>query len=150
MECLFCQGTGEVRTLDPHADNDLTTCYDCQGTREISLMQLLASFPGQLKRLSESLLKAEVEIRQYQAELDHLASEIELAIAQDSSLKNEQQRKARRFELLQSEDYQTALSHLQEAEDDHQRLKFKRQHAVDQFAVAKLMAQEHIAGLSAA
>ena len=149
MECLFCQATGEVRTLDPHADTDLTTCYDCQGTREISMMQLLASFPGQLQRLSESLLKVEIEIRKYRAKVDGLTSEIDLAIAQDSSLRNEQQRKAKRSELLQSEEYQTALAYLREAQDDYQRLKIKRQHAVDQFAVAKLMAQEHIAGLSA-
>jgi septal ring factor EnvC (AmiA/AmiB activator) len=148
MDCLFCQGTGVVRTLDPHAETDLTTCYDCQGTREISMMQLLASFPEQLKRLSESLLRAEVEIRKYQAKVDRLTSDIELAIAQDNDLKNEQQRKAKRSELLKANDYQTALIYLREAEDSHQRLKIKRQHAADQFAVAKLMAQEHIASLA--
>ena len=150
MDCLFCQGTGLVQTKKPHAETDLEDCMDCRGTGELKLSMLLAQFPDQLKRTAEGLIANEIDIRDLQADLDRLTVEIETAIAQDTSLKNEQQRKAKRHELMQADSYQSALLILQQAKDNQQRLKIKRQYLADQFAVAKLMAQEHIAGLSAA
>jgi hypothetical protein len=148
MDCLFCQCTGLVQTKNPNAETDLETCTDCRGTGKLRLTVLLAQFPEQLKRMAEAAIANDKDIRDLQADLDRLTVEIELVIAQDSSLKNEQQPKAKRFELLQTDDYQTAAYILQQAQDNQQRLKIKRQYLADQFAVAKLMAQEHIASLT--
>ena len=148
MDCLFCQGTGLVQTKRPHAETDLENCMDCSGTGQLRLTALLAQFPEELKRTAEGLIANEIDIRDRQAEVDQLAVEIELAIAQDTSLKNEQQRKTKRFELMQADTYEAAVFILQQAQDNQQRLKVKRQYLADQFAVAKLMAQEHIASLT--
>ncbi|MGF1566860.1 MAG: hypothetical protein ACFCVD_02095 [Nodosilinea sp.] len=149
MDCLFCRGTGLVQTKRPHAETDLENCMDCNGTGQLRLTVLLAQFPEQLKRTAEGQIANDIDIRDLQAEVDRLTAEIELAIAQDTSLKNDQQRKAKRHELMQSDRYQSALYLLQKAQDNQQRLKVKRQYLADQFAVAKLMAQEHIASLTA-
>jgi hypothetical protein len=148
MDCLFCRGTGLVQTKNPHAETDLEDCMDCRGTGKLTLTALLAQFPEQLKRTSEAAIANEIDIRDLQADLDRLSVEIETASAQDASLKNEQQRKAKRHELMQTDSYQSALYILQQAKDNQQRLKVKRQYLADQFAVAKLMAQEHIASLT--
>lgn len=148
MDCLFCQGTGLVQTKNPYAETDLENCMDCSGTGQLRLTALLAQFPEQLKRMADAAIANDIDIRDLQAEVDRLTVEIELVIAQDSSLKNEQQRKAKRHELMQSDRYQAALHILQQAQDNQQRLKVKRQYLADQFAVAKLMAQEYIASLT--
>ncbi|MGB6016804.1 MAG: hypothetical protein WBG32_18870 [Nodosilinea sp.] len=148
MDCLFCQGTGLVQTKKPQAETDLENCTDCNGTGKLRLTVLLAQFPEQLKRMAEAVIANDKDIRDLQAEIDRLTVEIELTIAQDASLKNEQQRKAKRHELMQTDSYQSARYILQQAQDNQQLLKIKRQYLADQFAVAKLMAQEHIASLT--
>jgi hypothetical protein len=149
MECLFCRGTGLVQTANPYAETDLEDCMDCGGTGKVRMSLLLGQFPEQLKRTAEAAIANEIDIRDRQAEVDRLTVEIELAIAQDASLKNEQQRKAKRHELMQADSYQAAILILQQAQANQQRLKIKRQFLADQFTVAKLMAQEHIATLAA-
>jgi hypothetical protein len=145
MKCLFCQGSGMVQTKNPWDDTDLTTCDDCKGTAQISLLDLLLPLPGKIERLSKAVVRCETRLHQAQAKLDAATAEIERTIAEDSDLKNDQQRKAKRSELMQGEAYQAAQQRLQKAQEDYQTLKIDRQLAVDQFAVAKLMAQAHLA-----
>lgn len=145
MDCLFCEASGTQRTTDPNAIDDLEPCYHCKGTAQISLSDLLIPLPGKIERLSKAVLWSESRMHQAQAKLDAATAEIERTIAEDSGLKNDQQRKAKRSELMQGEAYQTAQQRLQKAQEDYQALKIDRQLAVDQLAVAKLMVQAQLA-----
>lgn len=119
-------------------------------TQEMNALDHLTQYPDQLAALSHQLLDADIAIRQHQAEVDRLTGLIEQAIVDDSSLKNEQQRKAKRLELFQDKTYQTARIALQQAQDDYQRLKIQRQLIADRFVVAQFFAKERIACLSVA
>lgn len=145
MDCLFCEASGVVPTTDPNAIDDLETCYYCKGTTQISLSDLLLPLPGKIHRLSKAVVRNEARLHQAQAQLDAATAEIERTIAEDSGLKNDQQRKAKRSELMQGEAYQTAQQWLQKAQEDYQTLKIDRQLAINQLDVAKLMVQAHLA-----
>ncbi|QQE64136.1 hypothetical protein GFS31_08150 [Leptolyngbya sp. BL0902] len=143
--CLYCEASGTQRTTDRHAIEDLENCSYCKGTTRISLSDLLLPLPGKIERLSRAVLWSETRMHQAQAKLDAATAEIERTIAEDSSLKNDQQRKAKRSELMQGEAYQTAQQRLQKAQEDYQSLKIDRQLAMNQFEAAKLMVQAHLA-----
>lgn len=145
MDCLFCEASGTMPTTDPNAIDDLEDCYHCKGTTQITLSDLLLPLPGKIHRLSKSVVRCETRLHQTQAKLDAATAEIERTIAEDSALKNDQQRKAKRSELMQGEAYQEAQQRLQEAQEDYQTLKIDRQLAMNQLEVAKLMVQAHLA-----
>ena len=145
MDCLFCEASGVVPTTDRHAIDDLETCYYCKGTTQIALSDLLLPLPGKIERLSKAVVRCETRLHQAQAQLDAATAEIERTIAEDSGLKNDQQRKAKRSELMQRETYQEAQQRLQKAQEDYQTLKIDRQFAMNQLDVAKLMVQAHLA-----
>ncbi len=143
--CLFCEGSGTQRTTDRHAVTDLEDCSHCKGTTRLSLADLLLHLPGEIERLSKAVLRSEVRLHQAQAQVDAATAENERTIAEDSGLKNDQQRKAKRSELMQGEAYQTAQQRLQKAQEDYQTLKIDRQLAMNQLEVAKLMVQVQLA-----
>lgn len=99
--------------------------------------------------MEEALLKASIDVEVQTELLGFMDGEIEATIANDSSLKNEQMRKAKRLELQQQPDYLQAKVALKEAKEDRDRLQIKLNLLRNQFSVAKLEARLQVAQLEA-
>lgn len=111
---------------------------------------LLSDFPAQLAHLAHQLHQADQTIRQHQARLDTLTAELETEIATDTSLKNEQQRKAKRLEATTQTHYLAAVAAVQSAQDNRHLIHIEYRLLADRFSVAKLIARERIASLEIA
>lgn len=105
----------------------------------------LSEFPLAIARIERQQLRLSKKIRTAQAHLDKLTGEIECKIATDPELKNDQQRKARRLELLNSGDYQTAQTILNTYSDRRIALDINLSLLRNQFSVAKLEVRQTIA-----
>ncbi len=104
-----------------------------------------ADYPLAIAKLERQLLRTSKDMRRYQADLEKLQMAIEQAIAADLELKNEQQRKAKRLELINSDDFQNAQRAVQTHGDRRAELEIDLQLLRNQFTVAKLEKREAIA-----
>jgi multidrug resistance efflux pump len=105
----------------------------------------LAEYPLAIAKLERRLLRKKKSIRRCQAHLDQMLAMFEQAIAGDLDLKNDQHRKARRLELINSKGYQTAQSVLETYQDSLAALEINLQLLRSSFSVAKLEKRETIA-----
>jgi len=109
----------------------------------------LNQYPQVIASLEESLLQASLDVEIYSEQLSFMDADIEAAIASDSSLKNDQMRKARRLEMQQDQDYLDSKSRLKDAKLRRERLSIGLNRMRNEFSVAKLEARTAIANLEA-
>jgi multidrug resistance efflux pump len=105
----------------------------------------LADYPLAIAKLERRLLRTSKSIRRCQSHLEQLHTAIEQAIAADLDLKNEQQRKAKRLELLNGNDYLSAQRILQTYSDSRASLEINLSLLRNQFTVAKLEIRQAVA-----
>lgn len=105
----------------------------------------LIEYPAEIAEKQRQLLRSEQHIRRLQDILNRLTAEIDTAIAFDSDLKNDAQRKAKRLELMRTSDYRRAIANLQIAQDEQAELEIDLNLLRNQFSVLKLQLRETIA-----
>lgn len=105
----------------------------------------LAQYPQAIADAEKDLLKANQALRRSQAELDQLNAAIDSAIAHDSELKNDAQRKAKRAELMAESLYQECLKELHYTIDNRTACEIELNLLRNQFTAQKLLLQESIA-----
>ncbi|MGC8711728.1 MAG: hypothetical protein ACP5RH_04995, partial [Leptodesmis sp.] len=77
----------------------------------------LIDYPAEIAEKQRQLLRIEQHIRRLQEIVNGLTAEIDTAIAFDSDLKNDAQRKAKRLELMSTAEYRKAVANLLMAQD---------------------------------
>jgi hypothetical protein len=104
----------------------------------------LFDYPGAIAQQQRQLLQSDQHIRRLQDVLNHLTAEIDTAIAFDTDLKNDAQRKARRLEMMASSDYRKSLANLLMAQDKRTEIEIDLNLLRNQFSVLKLEMREAI------
>jgi hypothetical protein len=105
----------------------------------------LKNYPDAIAKLERKIHRLDVEIRHHQNVTERLTAQIERGIATDPELKNDQQRKARRLELMSQAEYVEALATLQAEQDERDLLCIDLQLLKDHFRVALLETRQAIA-----
>jgi hypothetical protein len=105
----------------------------------------LIDYPAEIAEKQRQLLRAEQHLRRLQDILNRLTAEIDTAIAFDSDLKNDAQRKAKRLELMRSAEFRKAIANLLIAEDERAEMEIDLALLRNQFSVLKLQLREAIA-----
>lgn len=108
-------------------------------------MEILFDYPQRIARVQHTLLRLDRRARKVQRALDCKTAEIEWAIAQDTELRNDQQRRARRLELTADLAYGALAETVMEYQDRRTRLEIQLQLLRDEFAVLKLRYRDEIA-----
>ena len=120
-------------------------CFQCPSTPPILTPMKLIDYPAEIAEKQRQLLRAEQHLRRLQDILNRLTAEIDTAIAFDSDLKNDAQRKAKRLELMRSAEFRKAIANLQIAEDERAEMEIDLALLRNQFSVLKLQLREAIA-----
>ncbi|QSJ14153.1 hypothetical protein JYQ62_19640 [Nostoc sp. UHCC 0702] len=110
----------------------------------------LHEYPGAIANLQVQLLKLDQSVEQISQRVKHVCDQFELQTAFDPELKNEQQRKAKKAELIrQSGDYEQ-LNHVL-GEETYRRdiLCIQLEQLKSEFSVAKLLKRETVARVEA-
>ncbi|NJK28781.1 MAG: hypothetical protein HC940_00855 [Acaryochloris sp. SU_5_25] len=106
----------------------------------------LRDYPSAIASAERQLLRLNRKIRKTQTHLEQLSAEIEIAIATDPDLRNDQQRKAKRLELFSgNRDYLNTQTILNTYSDRRCALEINLQLLRNQFSVAKLEMRHAIA-----
>lgn len=105
----------------------------------------LIDYPIAIAEKQRHFLQTEQHIRRLQDILNRLTAEIDTAIAFDTTLKNEAQRKAKRLELMRTPDYRRAAANLQLTQDERAEIEIDLNLLRNQFSVLKLQLREAIA-----
>jgi hypothetical protein len=105
----------------------------------------LHEYPQAIAQSNRAVLTAERVARNAKIKLDEMIAQIDTAIAFDSDLKNDAQRKSRRAELLLDPTYRDVASIYQAEAERLEDLKVDHQLILNRFSVAKLEAREAIA-----
>jgi hypothetical protein len=105
----------------------------------------LFEFPSAIAQNEIALSSQKKEIQECQDILDALNNEIERQVAFDADLKNDPQRKVRRFDLMQSEEYVKSATRLRNLQNGMTHVEIAARSLLNQFAVAKLEQREKIA-----
>ena len=110
----------------------------------------LNEYPNAIADTELKILGLSKEIEIQNERLSFMDAEIEMAIAADKTLKNEQQRKTRRLELQQEPDYLQTKSALKEAKQTRDSWNISLNLLRNQFSIAKLEMRMAIAKLESA
>lgn len=105
----------------------------------------LIDYPIMIAEKQRQLLQSEQHIRRLQDIVNRLTAEIDTAIAFDSELRNDAQRKAKRLELMSAPDYRRAAANLQITYDERAEIEIDLNLLRNQFSVLKLQLREAIA-----
>lgn len=105
----------------------------------------LIDYPAEIAEKQRQLLRIEQHIRRLQEIVNRLTAEIDTAIAFDSELKNDAQRKAKRLELMSMAEYRKAVTNLLMAQDERAEIEIDVNLLRNQFSVLKLQLRETIA-----
>ena len=105
----------------------------------------LQSLPTEIYDASLQLLQQNQLIRRLQQQVAAYEAEVAAAVAFDSDLKNEAQRKAQSTELLNHPDHQRTLDELQAARDRAVHIEIHLTYLNNLFKVECLLAQQSIA-----
>ncbi|MCU0568694.1 MAG: hypothetical protein MUF49_19115 [Oculatellaceae cyanobacterium Prado106] len=104
----------------------------------------LIDYPTAIAHKQRELLQTEQQIRRLQDVVNHLTAGVDTAIAFDTELRNDAQRKARRLELMASPDYRRALNNLLMAQDRRTEIDIDLNLLRNQFSALKLEMRESI------
>lgn len=111
----------------------------------------LNEYPKAIADLRLELVKSSRKIQTLKESVAFCLNAIDRAIAFNSDLKNDSQRKAKRAELMETDgDYITAVTQLKAAEDVHAELEIELELLRNTFFVLKLDRREDIARQEAA
>jgi hypothetical protein len=105
----------------------------------------LNDYPNAIAKLARKLQRMDIEIRHHQNLVERMTAQIERAIASDPELRNDQQRKARRLELMETSEYLQATEVLQAEQDKRDLAAIDLQLLRDNFRVAMLETRQAIA-----
>lgn len=105
----------------------------------------LRDYPSAIASAERQLLRLNRKIRKAQTRLEQLSAQIEITIATDPDLRNDQQRKAKRLELFSDRDYLNTQTILNTHYDRRCALEINLQLLRNQFSVAKLEMRHEIA-----
>jgi len=105
----------------------------------------LNEYPTAIAKLARKLHRLDIKIRHHQNLVERLTAQIERAIATDPDLKNDQQRKAKRLELMAAPEYVEATRTLQAEQDRRDLAAIDLQLLRDNFRVALLETRQAIA-----
>lgn len=111
----------------------------------MNLKMTLAEYPDAIADREKQLLRLQRKIRKLTNQLDSLNAEIEIEIATDPELKNEQQRKARRLEMLSQKNYLDIKEKLDTYLDRRTTIEINLHQVRNRFTVAKLEVRRQIA-----
>jgi hypothetical protein len=106
-------------------------------------------YPEAIALSAKNLLKTERSLKGAKFKVDEITAQVDAAIAFDIELKNDNQRKAKRAELLQSECYADAFTNFRFISEQVEDLQVEHQLLLNQFTVAKLEVRQAIASLEA-
>jgi crotonobetainyl-CoA:carnitine CoA-transferase CaiB-like acyl-CoA transferase len=109
----------------------------------------LKEYPAAIAKAARNIYRLEGDVWDCRNQLAALEWQIEAAIAHDPDLKNDQQRKARRLELQQASDSQTARETLKKAEARLEQAQIQVTLLRDTFRIEILETRERIARLEA-
>jgi hypothetical protein len=104
----------------------------------------LNQYPTAIAKLARKLQRLDIEIRHHQNLVERQTAQVERAIATDPDLKNDQQRKAKRLELMAAPEYAEATETLQAAQDKRDLAAIDLQLLRDNFRVATLETRQAI------
>jgi pyruvate formate-lyase activating enzyme-like uncharacterized protein len=108
----------------------------------------LSKYPAAIAQLQTRILNASAQMRQHRETTAFCLNAIDKAIAFDDSLKNEQQRKATRHQMIETDmDYLVSMRGQRQAEELLTKLEIELELKRSEFSVLKLQAREHIASL---
>ncbi len=110
----------------------------------------LIQYPKDIAQIQSRILRLDRRIRKAQKQLDQLTADIELAIANNLDLKNDQQRRAKRLELMQAPEFVVLAEAVAEGADRRTRLEIQLGLLRNEFSVLKLQFRDHIASKEAA
>jgi FMN phosphatase YigB (HAD superfamily) len=108
----------------------------------------LDNLVNEIYSIEQDLRKAKIELTGLEDSLDLYKFEVEKAIASDDTLKNDNQRKAKRLELQNKPDYSQMIASIVKAKDKINHLEIELNLSNNRFSVAKLRSRHEIANLS--
>ena len=108
----------------------------------------LDNLVNEIYSIEQDLRKAKIELTGLEDSLDLYKFEVEKAIASDDTLKNDNQRKAKRLELQNKPDYSQMIANILKAKDKINHLEIELNLSNNRFSVAKLRSRFEIANLS--
>jgi hypothetical protein len=107
-------------------------------------------YPGAIARTQHQILDLNKQIEKISQSLNQVCNDFDLSVAFDPELKNEQQRKAKKAELLRtSGDYEVLSRNLAIAKYNCSRAEIELEQLKGEFTVARLLKREAIAKLEA-
>lgn len=104
----------------------------------------LTHYPAAIAEKQRELLRLDQRIRRQQDVLQNMTAEIDTAIAFDTTLKNDAQRKAKRIEAMRSADYRWAVANLLMAQDERTEVEIDLNLLRNQLSVLKLEMREAV------
>jgi hypothetical protein len=107
----------------------------------------LTDFPKNIANAQLKLLQCDQVVRGMQRLYESEIGKIKSAIAFDGTLKNEQQRAAKQFELMDCEELRSITNMVAKAQDDKTVALIELDLVRNQFAVAKLQTRQDLARL---
>jgi len=112
----------------------------------------LSQYPGAIAQAAQAVNEMEYQIAEVRQHIAKLEGNADMVVAFETALKNENQRKARRFEVLQvNHEYQRALDALNRLSTEKANALARLEHLRNEFSVAKLEARltiaQHLTGL---
>jgi hypothetical protein len=107
----------------------------------------LDNLVNEIYSIEQDLRKAKIELTGLEDSLDLYKFEVEKAIASDDTLKNDNQRKAKRLELQNKPDYSQMISNILKSKDKINHLEIELNLSNNRFSVAKLRSRHEIANL---
>lgn len=112
----------------------------------------LSQYPGAIAQAAQAVNEMEYQIAEVRQHIAKLEGHADMVVAFETALKNDNQRKARRFEVLQvNHEYQRALDALNRLSTEKANALARLEHLRNEFSVAKLEARltiaQHLTGL---
>jgi hypothetical protein len=106
----------------------------------------LSEYPAAIAKLQTRILSISAQVRQHRETTAFCLNAIDRAIAFNESLKNEQQRKAQRTQMMETDmDYLVSMRGQRQAEELLTKLEIDLELKRSEFAVLKLQVRERIA-----
>ncbi len=110
----------------------------------------LHEYPGAIAQIQYQILNLDQQIEKFSQAISRICNQFEMQVAFDPELKNEQQRKAKKAELLrQSGDYEELSSYLAKNSFKRSQLEIQLEQLKNEFTVLKLSQREQIARIEA-
>lgn len=106
----------------------------------------LGQYPSAIAQAAQAVNEMEHQIAEVRQHIARLEGNADMVVAFETNLKNDNQRKARRFEVLQvNHEYQRALDALNRLTTEKSNAIARLEHLRNEFSVAKLEARLQIA-----